>query len=280
MNIKVLYLILFALISSQLFAQENTKDNRNIVLTSDFQIGVGFFFPNQNIKFSASGESESQEISFGNSFDFGSSLTRPQFYADWRFSRNNKWKVSAEYFDANFTEGLTLSEDIEIGDGDYTFTAGSNVELGYNLNLYRVYVGYTISRGEKHDLGGGIGFHIATIEPFIQGNVIINDNDNTFRRANTNVTAPLPNIALYYTFAPTTKWSFNARFDWFGITIDKYSGSLWDLGPSVRYQVYKNISIQADYRYFKIDFDLKDNNWRGGFDMSYSGPTIALFANF
>lgn len=278
---KTLLIALLFLISNNLvIAQTENTVTKNPILTSKFQAGVGLFIPTQKVKFGVSGSSENQEIEFGESFDFDNNSYRPQFYFDWRFSQN--WKLSAEFFNASYNKKLELEEDIEIniGDENYTFNKGSNVKLGYKFNLYRVFVGRVISSGLKHELGGGLGFHITNIGPFIEGNAIFNNNDNEFKRASVSLTAPLPNVALWYYFAPTEKWSFSARLDWFGITVGDYSGLLWDIGPAVRYQFSKTFAVALDYRYFKLDADVDKEKWNGSFDMSFNGPTLGVFANF
>lgn len=272
-----IYILFFLFISSQfLFAQDKNENqnSKNPILTSKFQIGIGLFIPTQKVKFGIGGSSENQEIEFGESFDFNNNSLRPQVYFDWRFSK--KWKLSAEYFNASYNKKAELEEDIVINDGEYVFEEGSNVKLGYKFNLYRVFIGRVISSGLKHELGGGLGFHVTYIGPFIEGKI----NDNVFKRASVSITAPLPNIALWYYFAPTEKWSFTARLDWFGIKINEFSGSLWDLGPSARYQFSKNFSASLDYRYFKLNADVDKELWNGSFDMSFSGPTLSVFANF
>lgn len=277
---KIIQLISFLIIVSTHFAvaQTDTSFTKNKILTSKFQIGVGLFIPTQIIKFGINGASENQEIEFGETFDFNNNAVRPQFYFDWRFFK--KWKLSAEYFNANYNEKAVLDEDIVINDGEFVFKEGSNVKLGYKFNLYRVFVGRTISSGLKHELGAGLGFHITNIGPFIEGNIIVNNNNNEFKTASVSVTAPLPNIALWYYFAPTEKWSFTARVDWFGIKIDDFSGSLWDIGPSAQYQISEHFAVALDYRYFKLNADIAKDLWNGSFDMSFNGPTLSVHAYF
>ncbi len=279
MKKPILLICLFILaVTHFTIAQTDTAFSKNIILTSKFQIGVGLFIPTQKVKFGLNAASKNQEIEFGDSFDFNNNSLRPQFYFDWRFAK--KWKLSAEYFNANYSKKDELEEDIVINEGEYTFKKGSNVELGYKFGLYRVFVGRTISSGLKHELGAGLGFHITYIGPFIKGNIIVNNENNEFKTASVSVTAPLPNIALWYYFAPTEKWSFTARLDWFGIKIGEFSGSLWDVGPSARYQFNKHFAVAVDYRYFKLNADIDKEFWNGSFDMSFSGPTVSVHANF
>ncbi len=274
------FVICFIIISNHFaFAQEEKENeaNKHPILTSKFQLGAGLFIPTQSLKFSLDAAANNQEIDFGKTFDFNNSAGRPQVAFDWRFAK--KWKVSAEYFNANYSEKAELEEDIEIGDGDYTFKSGSFVKIGYKINLYRIYVGRIISSGLKHELGGGLGIHLLDMGPFIEVDIKANGNDLEFKRAAVSLTAPLPNIALWYYYAPTEKWAFTARLDWFGLSVDEYSGSLWDFGPSVRYQIIKNLGIALDYRYFKVNANVNKDLWNGSVDLSFKGPTITLIGN-
>jgi len=272
-----LYTIFFIFISNQLvIAQEEINDDsKHQILTSKFQLGIGMFIPSQKVKFGIDGSSDNNIIEFNESFDFNNSSVRPQISFDWRFSK--KWKLAVEYFNAGYSNKDVLEEDIIAG--DYTFESGSNVSIGYNINLYRTFVGRVISSGDKHELGGGLGFHVMDIGPFIKGNVIVNGNDNEFKSVSTSFTAPLPNIALWYYYAPTDKWAFSARFDWFGMKIDEFSGSLWDFGPRVHYQIIKNLGVAIDYRYFEINVDVEKTYWNGQANLSFNGPTLTFIGN-
>jgi len=274
---KTFIYIFFLIIASNqfVFAQEKNESKKHPILTSKFQLGVGMFIPNQKVKFSVDGSTDNNIIEFDESFDFNNNSVRPQISFDWRFSK--KWKLAVEYFNAGYSNKAVLEEDIIAG--DYTFESGSNVKIGYNINLYRTFVGRVISSGDKHELGGGLGFHVMDIGPFIKGNVIVNGNDNEFKSVSTSFAAPLPNIALWYYYAPVEKWAFTARFDWFGISIDEFSGSLWDFGPRVHYQIIKNLGIAVDYRYFKINADVKKDYWKGEADLSFSGPSLTIIGN-
>ena len=265
--------VLFIIGSQFLSAQEEVNKHR--ILTSKFQLGLGMYIPTQSVKFKIDAESENQEIQFDETFDFNNNQITPVVNFDWRFSKN--WKLSAEFFNVNYKTSAVLQNDIEAG--DYVFNKGSNVGIGYKINMYRVYIGRVISRGLKHELGAGLGLHVLDLGPFIEGNIIVNGGDNEFRRANVSATAPLPNIAVWYYFAPTEKWAFTAHVDWFGLTINQYSGSLWDISPRVHYQIIKNLGVAVDYRFFGVRANVNEENWNGSVNLSFSGPTLTLIGN-
>jgi len=268
-------LIFFIIISSQFMSAQEENDSKHQILTSKFQLGLGLYFPTQNVKFSASGNSDNQIIEFDKTFDFNNNQVTPQVFFDWRFAK--KWKFFAEYFNVNYSTKKELEKDIIAG--DYTFEKGSNVQIGYKLNLYRLFVGTLIFSNSKQELGGGIGFHVLNIGPYIHGNIKVNGTDNEFKRVNTSATAPLPNISLWYVYAPTKKWAFYANADWFGMSLDEYSGSLWDVSPGVNYQIIKNMAVCLEYRFFKVNANVNENYWHGGADLSFSGAAFKIIGN-
>ena len=118
------------------------------------------------------------------------------------------------------------------------------------------------------------------IGAFIEGEVKTDLGDKEFRSPSTKFLIPLPNIGGWYHWAPTPKWAFVARLDWFGITIDQYSGGLWNLAPGVKYQIIKNLGIGLDYRVFFLNARVNEEIWDGTFDMNFAGPLITLHGNF
>ena len=112
MKRHLIYIYLFIFASTQIiFAQVENESTKHPILTSKFQLSVGLFISRQSLNFSLDAASNNQEINFGETFDFKNSSGRPQFSFDWRFAK--KWKVSAEYFNANYSEKAELEEDIE-----------------------------------------------------------------------------------------------------------------------------------------------------------------------
>ena len=269
----ILFVSLVILPIQLLLSQEET--GQHPILTDRFQLGAGIYIPAQKVKFGVDGKSDNQAIEFDKTFDFNNNRSTPNISFDWRFA--NKWRLGAEYFNVSYATKAVLEDDIIAG--DYTFSKGSNVGVGYKINLYRIFVGHVIWSELKHELGGGLGVHILDVNPYIEGNIIVNDGDNKFQKVAGSATAPLPNIALWYYFAPTEKWAFTAKVDWFALSVDQYSGSLWDVAPGIRYQIIKNMGVSLDYRFFDLRADVDQNRWNGSFEMSFSGPSITLFGN-
>ncbi len=287
---KLLYFIIcFVLFSNPLFSQEEEKLDegeekstqdvaKHPLLADKFWIEAGVYFPTKSIKIGANASLPEDEIDFNETFGIDDSQTTYLFNFEWRWNKN--WRLTAETFAVNNSSRATLKKDLVFN--EITFQEGTNVGAGFNFSLYRVFVGRLISSGQKHSLGAGLGVHALDVGAFVEGEIKSDNPDlnGSFRRSGVNALVPLPNIGAWYHWAPTEKWAFIARVDWFGISIDQYSGGLWDLAPGVRYQFIKNFGIGLDYRFFLLNAKVDNDNWKGKFDMDFSGPSITLHGNF
>lgn len=277
MHFKVFHFAIFLLSCHFLFSQE-TKP-KNLILTDKFIINAGLYSPLNNVKFSANGtviERESGNIDFDENFNIEDYHNTFSLTFTWRFAKN--WNVSADYFSIKRDNKVVLKEDIQWR--DVTFKKGTGAEGGFGFTLYRAFIGRVIARGNHYEIGGGLGAHIITISPFIEGQAYINDSDFEFKRHEVSSTLPLPNIGLWFIYAPTQKLSLSTKIDWFGIKIDNTSGKLWDITPTLNYQAFRNVGISAGYKYLSLGVDVDKDKWQGGIDLQFQGPSVSLFGNF
>ena len=291
-RINKLILLLFALTFSIVHSQENNddvknkadfdKDTQHPLLSNRFTFYAGLYSSNKGIKVGVNGATENEIIDFSEKADFNENEKTLFLNFNWRFAR--MWSLTAEFFSVK--NGISKSIDEEIEWDDKIFNGGAGVTLGLNLNMYRVLIGRTITKGLKHELGAGIGTHVLDVGTYIEGYAYIN-NENTgegaaanFERKSANVVAPLPNIGAWYFYAPHPKWMLTTRIDWFALTIGEYSGGLWDLGAGVNYQFHRNIGVGLNYRYFNFTANVNKTNWDGKISLIFQGPLLTVNANF
>ena len=278
---KLLAIAISFITFTSLFAQND--DDKNPILTENFIIEAGWFFPSENIDLGVSGSTDLDLEDFENiDFDETLGLSGGQntfnLHFKWRFSKTNLWSLSGEYFRIATEETVTLDEEIEWE--DVTYPVGGEATLGYSLALYRIFFGRVISRGQKHELGAGLGIHGVNTKAFAEGNAFINDQSAGFQRQEESIFIPLPNVGASYIWAPSKRWSFLVRVDWFGIKIDNISGGLWNTSPVVTYLISNTLGISASYQYINFNADIDQDNWQGGFDLTFRGPTLRIVAHF
>ncbi len=286
---SIVFVAIF-LFQGTLFSQENNESEKTIsniesqhpLLANRFTFYAGVYSSKKGVRVGVNGESDNEIIDFSEKADFNENEVTLFLNINWRFAR--MWTLSAEYFGVKNGISKRIDEDFEWGDQIYNGVGG--IELGLNLNMYRIMFGRTIIKGQKYELGAGLGSHILDIETFIEGDAYIN-NENTgedastdFERNTVTVVAPLPNIGAWYFYAPTQKWMLTARVDWFALSINEYSGSMWNLGAGANYQFHKNIGVGLKYRYFDFTAKVDKDNWDGKFSLIFQGPLLTINANF
>ena len=269
------FLVSFGALNAQ------TDGEKNPVLTDKFLARAALFVPDRVVEVGAAGSIDldnSDEIDFGQTFDLEGTQNTLNLDFMWRFSKSGLWSVRGQYFRVSAAKEVDLEREIEWE--DVTYQAGASVKGGYGLSLYRIFFGRAISTGQKHEFGGGLGIHGLNTNAFIEGEAFVDDASVGFRRESVNAFLPLPNIGVWYTWAPTRKWSFSAAIDWFGIKVGEYSGGLWNLSPGVGFQAFKNIGFSVNYHYLNYYANVTQDKWNGSFDMTFRGPSFGVTANF
>ncbi len=274
MKVLLSILLITFLSFNSLFSQNN--DDKHPILKDKFTGNIGVYVPSKKVSFGLDGSSPNDIINFSDSFNLNDNEVTPFFNFAWRFSE--KWKLGVEYFGIKNANKLELEEDIVFD--NITFKKGSNIRGGFGVNMYRIFVGRSFSRGLKHEFGAGLGIHALNTSAFIEGDVQSTEGDVSFERRAVSALIPLPNIGIWYYYAPTNKLALVARLDWFGITVGDYSGGLWNVAPGIKYQLFKNVGIGVDYRYFLFRASVNKTDWKGEFNMTFQGPLFAINVNF
>ncbi len=275
---KVLFFFLTSILSIHISYSQD-ENLKNSILTDKFIINAGIFIPTKKVNVQANGNISTdleEEIDFDNKFglsDFEATFTLNFM---WRFTK--KWRLQAEYFAISNTESAQLTEDVEWN--DLVFEEGSSVKGNFSISLYKIFVSRIISTGDQHEFAGGLGIHLLDVSAYLEGNTTVNDDELIFKRSQVSVVAPLPNIGLYYIYAPIQKLSLTARVDWFGLKIDDFGGNLWNVSPGINYQFFNHLGLGLSYKFIRVDVDVDKDNWKGNFNMSFSGPALTLYGNF
>ena len=183
-----------------------------------------------------------------------------------------------EYFKVGTSRNVTLDEEIEWD--DIVYPVGGEAKVSYELGLYRVFFGRVISTGQKHELGGGLGIHGLNVKASVEGEGFIGDQSAGVSRSEVKAFLPLPNIGFWYIWAPTNRWAFSAGVDWFGIKIDNISGGLWNISPGVTFQIIRNLAVTANYQFLNFNANIDESDFKGSFDLTFSGPSFRIVGNF
>lgn len=273
-SVTVLVLLYCALVPA--FAQAQGSGDQHPLLTSKYHLAAGAYFGSGDFEISADGSSPGTGIDFGRTLDADESDASPFGTFLWRFG--DKWSLRMQAFELDVSGGRVLDHDVQFG--DVTFKEGSRIDAGLDTTVIRAFMGRTFSTGTQHEFGAGVGLHWMQLDAFVSGEILVNDQTPAFSRESVSADLPLPNIGAWYWYAPTNRWLVTSRIDWLSASVGDYSGSLWNVGLGVQYQLSKHFGIGMEYEYFDLDGDIEDTNWKGSATISTNGPSIFVTASW
>ena len=248
-------------------------------MSDNFMFTVGAFRSDNTFKIRAlEGEIGEDDVDFGKSVGVDQSNTIGNIQLRWKFGRERKWSISGQYFSNNATGDATLEEDVEF-DG-INFQEGTFVEAGVKLEIVRLFLGRSFVHNEQHDFGVGVGIHNLDLSAFIGGEILADDETTGYERADVGGSQILPNIGTWYNFSPASRWLLHGRVDWISANIGDYDGTMWNANLGVNFQAWRHVGFDLSYQYFNINLNVDKSDWRGGVDMTYSGPVLGVTATW
>jgi hypothetical protein len=218
----------------------------------------------------------SDDVDFGDDLGVSRHSTFFNGQLRWKFGNEERWSIWGQYFSNNAKGSKTLTEDVD-WDG-VIFREGTNAEAGIKLSVARLFLGYSLFKNERNDFGIGAGIHNLDLSAYIKGEVIVDEESSGEQRAEVSSSQVLPNVGAWYYFSPARRWVLHARIDWIGADIGDYDGDMWNAVAGVNFQAFRHIGFDLFWQYFNLNVNVDKSDWRGGVDLRYSGPVIAVTA--
>jgi hypothetical protein len=130
--------------------------------------------------------------------------------------------------------------DREISWGNQVFPIGTTVTASNNIYDTRISAGYSFFKRKDKELGAGIGLHVMGIDTGIDAAGVGAQSGA--------VTAPLPVLNLYGTFALTNQWALRMHVDWLSLSYGAYSGDVRSMAFDVLYQPFRHVGFGVGMR--------------------------------
>jgi len=245
-------------------------------ISDNFYASLGAMRSNDSFRI----EADAPQGEDGDDVDFGDTLgvSRHSTFFNgqlrWKFGKTRKWSVWGQYFSNNAKGNSTLEEDVE-WDGEI-FREGTYAEAGVKVSVARLFFGYSLFKNDQNDFGVGAGLHNLDLSAYIEGEIITGEGGTGKHRADVGASQILPNVGTWYNFSPARRWLLHARLDWIGASIGDYDGDMWNATAGVNFQAFRHIGFDLYWQYFNLNVDVDKTDWRGGVDLTYSGPVFAI----
>lgn len=249
----------------------------NPVLDDKFTFKLGASWLKADGTFSSAREGEPTDKLSTGDLGVDDSDTNAYFGARWRFTE--RWRLTFNYFGQDSKNTVRQNFD-ELDFGDIEASGFLEVDTRLQTDFYVVQAGYSFLKNERAELGIGGGLHIVDFDTKLKVSGGINNVSGSVQTDDVDITAPLPNVLGYGTYAITPKLSVDGGVGWFGLDYGDYSGNLVTLVANLEYRLTDHFGVGVGYNYVDMDLTIDKSNRKDKYDLDYKGPVAYISASF
>lgn len=186
--------------------------------------------------------------------------------------------IGADYYSLDRDNSMALAREIQFE--DVSFPVAAEVSSGFQSDIYRLTIGYSLIRNDRFEFGPALGLHATNFDIFVSGEAELGEIEVADAVRRRDFLAPLPTLGLYGTWQPTPRIAANARIDYMSLEIDDYDGGVMNVQAGVSYAVSDNFDIGVQYRFVDYDLKIEKEQWIGDLNYQFKGPVLFLRASF
>lgn len=190
------------------------------------------------------------------------------FDARWHFTK--RWQLEVEYFKLDRDNEKQVQRVIDWG--NLNIPINSVTKGSFNMEDFRVSVGYAFFRSKDKEVGFGLGAHVARLEAGL--------STRNFGSEVASQTAPLPFFTVYARMALTDRWLLSMRVDRLSLDTGDIDGKVFSSGFDVIYQPWRHFSVGVGFRDINFQISSVSDDWRGKAQIQQSGPMLFLSGSF
>jgi hypothetical protein len=242
---------------------------------------LGAFLP----AFRSKAQLDNHEGGIGDRVDLGNDLGVDEntsggwLSAEWRFAPRHRFGFNYSRF--TLRGERTLDRELHIGDQIYP--VGADVSSQLRLEITPITYSYSALKRDNDELALTVGLHWSRLSFHTEGTLSL--SAATFGRESTaKADVPLPLIGLRYDHRFSDHWSAGASAAAFSLKFGSdtfhFQGSLVSARLHAEYRFSRHIAAGGALEAFKVDVDMNQADWKGGFDYGYWGPQLYVTARF
>ena len=221
-------------------------------------------------------------LGVGTSVDFtntlGGDTSTDAIRLDGLYRFNDRHAVGLSWYRVGLSGEKSLNQDVLIN--DQIISAGATTQTGLSFNTYRLLYNYSFYRNDKVELGLSPGLYMMKTNFNFAGQGTINGTPGTGTVVNEQLTLPLPSIGFIANYNITPKLQFQSRYDFFYLTINDYTGSMFELYAGLEYRLHQHFAMGAAYD--RLTAELTESGGKGfnvnfGYNLAYVYATVYAF---
>ncbi len=274
MKLRLFALLFGSVLSGTVLAAGNSL---NPVLDDKFTFKLGASWLKADGSFSSTREGDPTEKLTTSDLGVDDTETNAAFSARWRFTE--RWRLTFDYFGLDVNGNVREDFD-DLDFGDIQASGFLAVDTKFKTDFYIAQVGYSLLKNERAELGIGAGVHIVRFDTKLKVSGGINNASGSVQSDSVDLTAPLPNVLGYGTYAFTPKLSLDGSVGWFGLSYSDYDGNLLTLAANLDYRLTEHFGVGVGYNYINMDLTINKSNRKDRYDIDYKGPVLYVTASF
>jgi hypothetical protein len=219
-----------------------------------------------NIQLNSSGGVPGTSINAENVLGLDSSDFEPKFQAMVRVGERHRLRF--DYFTLDRTGNSTLtSADAPIVFRDVLLIPGDPVQTNLSMRTLGITYEYSFIHREKFELAATVGVNDTDISARARVSTQTRHVDQTEDQA-----GPFPTFGLDSTYVVSKRFYFDARAQYFKLSVDHLTGSLGFYELAGLYRLRPNISFALGYTLAKASLTSRQPRTSGRFDFDSKGP--------
>ncbi len=274
MKLRLFALLFGSVLSGAVLAAGNSL---NPVLDDKFTFKLGASWLKADGSFSSTREGDPTEKLTTSDLGVDDTETNAAFSARWRFTE--RWRLTFDYFGLDVNGNVREDFD-DLDFGDIQASGFLAVDTKFKTDFYIAQVGYSLLKNERAELGIGGGVHVVRFDTKLKVSAGINNASGSVQSDSVDLTAPLPNVLGYGTYAFTPKLSLDGSVGWFGLSYSDYDGNLLTLAANLDYRLTDHFGVGVGYNYINMDLTINKSNRKDKYDIDYKGPVLYVTASF
>ncbi|BCA53066.1 DUF481 domain-containing protein [Nitrospira sp. KM1] len=210
-------------------------------------------------------------LGLGTTVDFTNTLggrsSTDAFRVDTLYRFNDRHALGFSWYRVGLGGEKALNQQIQIRDN--IVAAGAATQTSLSLNTYRLLYNYSFYRNDKVELGVSPGLYMMRTTFNFAAQGTINGVVNNTTLVNEQITLPLPSIGFVANYNITPRLAFQSRYDFFYLSINKYTGAMFEFYAGLEYRLFKHFALGAAYD--RLQASLRgDGNQGFNIDFSYN----------
>ena len=194
---------------------------------------------------------------------------QPRFELMFRLRPRHRLRV--DFFDLRRSGSSVPGTTILYG--GQTFQAGRPLQSSINWRQMDLTYTYSFLRGDRYELGAGLGLHLLEAEAIAQ-------EPGTPLRVDYNQAGPFATVALDGTYLIARRWSLNARANYMRLTVHNFTGELEDYHADVQYRWRRNFAVGAGYDYSQAQVNIRNHDPSGVVQLRINGPQLFVRVSY